>query len=541
MSARRQSKAQIPQGPITVTWELAHLPSSQHRAGLAGLVLMVRWLATNRPTDATWTCRLDRVDAVSASLVVDLAGMKVLFDGTYAAALVEQSSKTPWAGQEPKRVDEVEIADKKGKSKTEKRYVYDVVQPRGAFLADPPLDDPPWIKLWRDMVWNVLRGVPATRGSYQSRANGVASHDGDDAFQQLVNGDRSVELPSTYYLGAQAFTAEGVSFKDRGRNQFLLHFWPFAVPIYVPQVMKSDGSREFAGFAFAVPDVADLATFCDEYLNKVLTGREPELNGYRPRAAVVDVAAESGLDVLRRISDALGGAEHAKETGDLLLGVDVIHAEKEGNNVRIRGVARVEPGRGLVDEYRRVRGAYWDSGFRKVRVGNVLSGRAWWRGFDRVFETVSQGQTIGSEYFRHDAKYAFNGGEMMIDDAANEETLEVQIYRAVGQYVSYKLDSKYKLKWESVKDSPGLKNEYNEKREKIGREAFLAVRGRDLVAFKQWFAETLCSAPQRSYIKAPAEEVGARKEARFQRLARAVLDNPEEVRTLTLMALSAHS
>ena len=31
---------------LELDYQLAELPSSQHRAGLAGLVLMVRWLTT---------------------------------------------------------------------------------------------------------------------------------------------------------------------------------------------------------------------------------------------------------------------------------------------------------------------------------------------------------------------------------------------------------------------------------------------------------------------------------------------------------------
>lgn len=547
MSAPRRGKAPVDSGPVTVSWSLAELPSAQHRAGLAGLVLMVEWLNHNRG-DAKWTCRLDRVDAAGCVLTVDQEGMSALFDATYAAELVEHEAKAPRKDKnkhvvEPKRIDEVPIVDGKGKTKVEKRFIYEDVVPRGGLLASSPYDNAAWIKLWRDMVWGVLRGVPATRGAYEARAAQAPSADASAALEQLRDGERAVDLPSTYYLGAQAINAEQVSFRDRGRFQFLLHFWPFATPIYVPATFDHDGNRSFVGYALAVPDVANLALYCSEYKG-VLRDREPALSGYRPRAAIVDLAEEAGLDTLRRVSDALSAAEKQKAaTEDLVLAIEVIHVEKEGNNIRIRGVARVEPVRGVIDAYRRVRDAYWSAPFRTIRVGNVVARRPdWWAGFDRLIETTPQKLTIGSEYFRRDAKHAFNGGEIMANDDADDDKIEVLVYRAVGQYVSHKLKSKYDLDWKGAKGDDDKSKDYGDKRRKVALDAFLAVRARDRESFKTWFAETLCSAPQRAYVKADsAEEYARTSEARFQKLARAVLDRPDEVRTLTLLALSAQS
>lgn len=33
------------EGPLTLQWTLDELPTSQHRTGLAGLVLVLRWMA----------------------------------------------------------------------------------------------------------------------------------------------------------------------------------------------------------------------------------------------------------------------------------------------------------------------------------------------------------------------------------------------------------------------------------------------------------------------------------------------------------------
>jgi CRISPR-associated protein Cmx8 len=80
-----------------------------------------------------------------------------------------------------------------------------------------------------------------------------------------------------------------------------------------------------------------------------------------------------------------------------------------------------------------------------------------------------------------------------------------------------------------VKGNPALEKDYHEKKEKVAKDAFLAVRARTGTDFATYFVSTLCSVPQR---------VG---EARYQILARALLEKPETARTITLLALSARA
>lgn len=81
---------------IHLDYELAELPSAQHRAGLAGLVLMVRWLDRN-PDRRKGTLALSRVDAHGATLSLDLEGLQALFDETYAATRISDTATWPVA------------------------------------------------------------------------------------------------------------------------------------------------------------------------------------------------------------------------------------------------------------------------------------------------------------------------------------------------------------------------------------------------------------------------------------------------------------
>ena len=379
------------------SWTLDELPSSQHKTGLVGLLLLLRWL-DKKPKAKRRGVRKVSVDASSATVEIDFEGLSWLFDEAYAATSVENEYNAPFKGVEPVRVVSRDVTDAKkldkntGRpvTKTVKKYVYRGVQIQGAFLAeiDPGGEEGLWIKLWRDFVWGVLRAVPATRAPYNDRAGGKKSGDAEDAWIALTRDvSRSVELPSTYFVGAQAATAENVSFKDRERFQFLLHFWPFAVGIAVPTVVNRQRKTEFSGHVLCFPDVSDLALFCDEYEGALLSRSEDPL-AYLPKQAVLDFPAEGGLQFLSALRARLTAAQSKQRTHDLVLGVDIIHLEREGNNVRTRSTSRIEPSDLIQDEYDRLKTSFYDPTFRRQLLLNLLAQKPWHTGFDRLFATM---------------------------------------------------------------------------------------------------------------------------------------------------------
>jgi len=403
MATRRKSvskpkvDASAAEPAIELSWHLDELPSSQHKTGLAGLVLLIKWMSRKAKARARGVLSVE-VDAACARVKVDRDGLAWLFDEAYAAASVDSERDDPFKGVEPARIIEREVVDKKkidkktGKPLTriQKKYVYAIVQPHGALLveADPKGEAGPWIKLWRDFVWSVLRAVPATRAPYNACAAGTDSGEADHAWTALTRAvPRAVELPSTYFVGAQAVTAENVAFKDRERLQFLLHFWPFAVGLSVPTIVGRDGKPESIGHVLSFSDIADLEAFCEEYAG-VLRSRSPDVLGYLPRQAVLDLPAEGGLQFLSALRARLLAAEGKKRTRDLVLGVDVFHIQREGYNVRTRSTTRVEPSEVLQDEYDRIRQNCRDPLFRRQLLRNLLAGRGWTDGFERLFATM---------------------------------------------------------------------------------------------------------------------------------------------------------
>lgn len=558
--AKTKSKT-APIDRLELTYCLAELPSSQHRAGLAGLACVIRWLERQpefkEKTKNGTLCKIT-LDDLSASIELNQAGVEALFNEIYAASTEEQECSQPWKNKQkeiipPLREEEREVADKKGETRTKKVYIYPVVVPAGSFLADPTYDrsvegkNGLWVKLWRDMVWSILRGVPATRKPFEARAEGSYGDDAASVWKQLTQPeDYTVNLPSTYFLGAQSSNAENVPFKDRARFQFLLHFWLFAAQIYVPAVIDNEGKRNFVGYALAIPDVANLKCFCDN-LPEILSDRSTQKSGCRPRDAVVDLAVESALDMMKRLRDRLKqktGEQLENPDKYLVFGIDVIHTEKQGNNIRILSSSRLDPEESMLDQYAQIRDEFWSPLFRKQCLLNLVNEQPWYAGFDVALCTLPYERTIEDSRFQRDVREkleALSQEERQMDETTSVDksvSIETLVFRLVRNYVTRKLKSKYDLEYKT--EWKGLKNEelnqkadykkYSEMQAKVAKSAFLDVRSRtEQMDFINYFVSSLCSVPQHM------------KSSDYVELAQALYRDPGKIRTLTLLALSANS
>jgi CRISPR-associated protein Cmx8 len=552
---------------LTLDYQLAELPSSQHRAGLAGLGLIIRWLERQpefqkKIADGA-ICRLTyHSDGRGAILEVNQAGLEILFDEIYAATMEQTRStklRTKKNGEiiQPIAEDEEEILDKKtgkpkidkktGQVQTKKIYIYPVVVPKGSFLSDEQYDKTPhgeWTKLWRNALWEILKGKPATRLPFNARVDGACKDDSSKVWVSLTNSlEKTVELPGSFFLGAQARNAEVIPFQDVTRFQFLLHFWFYCASIYVPQKTKFEKDKEnkkfvekpeSIGYAIAIPDITELELFCDEFL-EILKDRSSEVLGYRPKDAIVDLAIESALDTMKRLKDRLVAREGDKATNNLVSGFDVIHA-KPGEDVKFLGIMRIKPDFAMVDRYSQIRNGYWNPLFRKQRLLNLVNHHPWYQGFDKLLCSLPYEQSIENDYFRRDVREAFQHEVEQMDESimngeqVNDAKLDELVFQLVRNYVGRKLESKYQLKWSEVKDKPDKKKDYEEMKQKVAKDAFLAVRSRtEKMDFINYFASTLCSVPQ--YLK--SED--------YLSLTQALYSDHDRIRTLTLLALSANS
>ncbi len=520
---------------VELKYTLTELPSSQHRAGLAGLVMLLQDLEKgDRVTGA-----LKELSDRGVSVVLNETGLKNLLDEVYAASEELQGRDAAFKGVEPTKIEEQEFVDPKtNKSKLKKVYYYPQIVPKGQFLeASDETQNKVWIKLWRDMVWQIMRGVPATRRPYEDRASGKDSSDIKSTWKQISQEfDKPTDLASTYFIGAQAANAERVNFKDLGRYQFLLHFWTFATQIYVPQSIDRDNKRTFEGYCLAVPDVSRLKTFCDDY--RLIMKRSADTSRYRPKDAIIEIPEEAALDTFRRLTEVIKAASFKHETRNLVFGVDIFHTVRDGNNVRLLYSGRVEPKRERDDAYSEIKQTIKDSFFKKQRLLNLLANREWYHGFDKLLGKLPIDQGLMSKFFSIDARTSFtqaldkhNGRMKMKGTTGNvaeqeDVCLEALVLKIIDGYLGSKLSDKYDLEWKNLTDDKG-KRDYSDKKTHLGKECFYAIRSRTGEDFINFFAANICSVPQRltrnEYLKVTSE----------------LYKNTEQVRTLSMIALSA--
>ncbi|MGE3806167.1 MAG: type I-MYXAN CRISPR-associated protein Cmx8 [Gemmataceae bacterium] len=245
---------------VVVKYDLFDLPTAQHKAGLAGLILQVRHMkATKRNYAKDAIPVIENMTSTSATVRFSKKSLQGILDAVYEAEWVEVESKSKWPGAKPKAIREVEEHDPQtNTTKKVKRFVYKRVRPCGNFLRDryPKMDEgKDWHKLWREMLWAIPRGIPKTRIPFDQRANGKHCKEGQDAWNDLLKVEKArqantfftTEVASSLWLGAQATNAEFIRFLGRAEHNLLLHFWPLTVLVYVPQQITREGDSEFVG------------------------------------------------------------------------------------------------------------------------------------------------------------------------------------------------------------------------------------------------------------------------------------------------------
>jgi CRISPR-associated protein Cmx8 len=530
--------------------------------------------ARKRPTEELPT--FEEMTATSAIVTFTEKSVRALLDDLYDARIGQVEVRSKWQGAEPIEIREIEEIDPETqKAKTVRLFVYPVVQPRGHFLRDSfPDGEGPWLKLWQDMLWAIPRGIPKTRLPFQQRAEGKPCEEGGRAWESLVKAGAArnkgqfytADVSSALWLGAQATNAEGIPFQGRAEQNFLLHFWQLVVLIFVPQRIDIDGSSEFAGYVLAIPEVANLEEFCAEY-PLMLQSLSADVRGYRPAEAVIDLPAEGALafiDHLARLAERMADATQIKYS---VSAVEFMHLIKIGNNVKSSASGRVSPNPRLLREYRQITGApgkpapYRNPLFRRGLLQALLNDECWFEPMDPILAQHPWPFFVRSEqsprklpWFWQDAANRFAAVTIEYEETSTEEPmtnadssspktdtlLAILIYRLVRNYVNQKTEEKSDIKWENFKDKK-IKDEktgketvdvpqkYRETREKVASGTFLEMRSRREQAFVDHFTATFC------YVKQYLSEDD------FQVVAQALLYEPENVKTLTLLALSANS
>lgn len=531
---------------LQLRYRLSDLPTSTHRAGLAGLVLFLAWRETceARPTrPSRGVCRIATLTDDGAALEIDREGLQDLFDEVFEAK-VDEEAAARLAVQAAEKKLRKEKATAKGKGKAVKEDD-DKERKPPLFVAGGPIAywDPvgavgPWASLWRESAYSVIRAIPKTRVPYEQRAAGKPV-DLVSAFWKSLQENAALPMKGHFLLGAAESTPDGIAWTDTAERILLLYFWLFAAQVYALMQLEP-GEKEFlrvAGYVVAVPDVARLRTYTTRYPRALLARSQTSVARY-PADARVASLAEAGLTYT-----SLFGNEEAE---DLLLGVDLFRLAKGKNShlFRVLEISRVVPSRDVLTAYAQARGRFFSPAHRAFRFDNLVSGRPPFTGYADLLQRRPLAETLESRWFIHDANeeeklakprtpsdVAPEAQEGEIESSTPAErpplTLEALVRDLLSQHLVSKLFDKYRLRWQDVKGTPALERSYLEKKRKEARDIGLRLRNERGSSFRWAFVRIVTSWQQ--YL--PPD--------RYALLLTALEQSPDRVRDATMLSLAA--
>jgi CRISPR-associated protein Cmx8 len=407
---------------LELGYVLHDLPSAQHKAGLAGLVVVLKSLQARRARS------LPEILHVSPGQLViraSQASLQAVFDDLYDATTEEVQVAKKWAGQAPRREVLVTQRDPDtGKTQQARQYVYERDVPKAEFLRAfgmPPV----WLRLWRDAVWSTVRGIPKTRLPYEQRRDRKPVTVAADTWTDLMRWRSrtqdgrgySTDLAGTPFVGAQARTAESVPFRVDASHKLLLHFWPVVMTCWVPEVLRPARTRrevrtdrEPVGYVLAVPEVADLEGFVETFPG-IVAELSPESAGFRPRQALISLPEEGALEFLREVSRIARARAGREETASSVHGVEVYHLQKRGNTIPVLHASRVPMDRGTLERYELVRELRHPL-LKAQLIRNVLQNRPWHEGFGGVFTVNPQEVFFRRDFVRDVTRRFTQSGRM---------------------------------------------------------------------------------------------------------------------------------
>jgi CRISPR-associated protein Cmx8 len=551
---------------IVVAYDLFTLPTAFHKAGLAGLVLLIKSLTARQILAAD--VAICEVTRTGARVTFTESLVRTLMDDVYDAEHKEVAVKSKWQG--------VEVARPPTASEREAGtpHIYRIVQPKGAFF-DNVFDGEKeiWRKLWRDMLWNIPRSRPTSREPYNQRADGQSCKEGPNAWAELARFWKAREkntfftagLSSALIPGAQAVNAEGVAFEGRAEQNILLHFWPLTVLVFVPQQVNRDGTTSLppSSYSLAIPDVSNLTEFVRDYPN-LLACLSGNARGYRPAQSVIDLPAEGALAFLEDLAELTG---LLVETGELRFStaaIEYLHLVKEGNNVKTMAAGRVSPSQRLLTGYRAIASPpdettrYRNPLFRRGLLEALFDDVPWFQPFGRTFSLFDAEVFIrqprqadgesGPPQFAFDVAKKLRHETNLFTQTLQRHTdmpdiprptapPAVIVNRVVRGYLLARTQEKTGIDPEKYKSPEGgtdykaMPPEFNEAKQKLALSLILEFRSRRDQALVDHFAATFFSVTQR------LSEPDRLELANLLTVA----DRRDDLKTLVLLSLSANS
>ena len=562
---------------VLVPWSLPDLPTAQHKAGLAGLLVYVRKMPHFiRDSNVAFPV-IESSSAVELSIRFTQASLTTLMDSVYEGEKHLKESRTKWkervpsGGQRERNPDREKtvMVEENGQKREVKVFLYEVDRPKAELISYwlGGNGENPWVVLWRDAVRRVLRAGGGTEKIYAFTAQGKSptkkSGDLKELWSGLVAAARNRRgtvkaVPTSMFIGAEEKSAERVEFKGEVRHNLLLHFWPFVSPVFVPRVLQREKGQwkpQYLGFVMVVPEVGDLTEFASviDAHWRSLQGSGGNGSGRRPWQSLIDTAVEGGLAFLHSLAiDRLKEMDDG-DFFDAVPQVELYHLEKRHNNIRMLAAQSVRPSAGMLRKFDRIMvQSRLNFMFKRLLLHNLLDELPWHvRAVETLFTRfpvelfIRSDKSPGfSQNFGLSAREQF---KIERNNMSEQINIASKVYDFVGEFVAQRAEKRGGVKRDELpkKDGKvdwsapsGKTKDYLAAREKVATDAFLAIRGRNSDEFVDYFVGSICAVPQFMGAKGVSPNDG------FIAISSALHESESkrtEMKNLTMLALCAHA
>lgn len=566
----KKSAKPAPPAEIEVSYDLRDLPSAQHKAGLAGLLLQIENMCERQQVgQLPSSCEIPKVierTPTTARVRFTERSLQDLFDDLYDAEPAMPRSKLKQESSTKKRKKPSQVFepdDLKSQSK-EDRF-----RPKGHFLrryTEGAKES--WYNLWCDMIFAVPRNKPMTHLPYKDRVGGLPTREGSATWKELLARDKALalgkaataELAGSLMLAVQALTAEAVPFEDRVEAKLLLHFWLLTARVFVPQRVDADGKAEFVGYTLAIPEVEHLEKFCNRYKH-LLERLDAKKNLFRPAGAVIALPEQGPLEFLHDLDRLATEKAIAEGPAAYVAGMEFFHMVVVGKNVKLRAHGRISVEKSVLEEYARLRCECFNPVLLAGRLRAYLHARPWYEALDTPIHEREWWHFVHSSQERRRTPTAMIGFAWEVDryfkqlrstgpeahnseaipmeqHAASPEAVDAIVYEMVRVYVRERACKRADIDPKQVED---WWTRTADERRDVCAKLFLELRSRHGDDFVGHFTDTFASVAQ--WLD----------EDRFLLVSRALMrpyadeDGPDrprtrdDIKTLTMLALSAHS
>ena len=552
---------------VSVAYDLNELPTAQHKAGLAGLLLQISSMKDRGKTVPE--CSVSSGGTL-ATIQFTKATTQSVFDDLYDGSIAPE-----WFPQKKAKehlLDERTV--ERGEQKV-RQFSYDVVRPSLHTIAHfaAGVSGTALVKLWQDMLWGVPRGVNTNRIPFevvagwnrrlpkdQRRVAKAPSAKGEEIWKALcnfqANTSKTFPIKGDLLLGSQEHNAELIAFDSREEQSILLHFWHLASLVFVPQSLKFklrqgrlQVQRKNDGFAIAIPDVADLNGYVKRFRTMLQRwAGDPVPQFGRPPSHIVEIAFEGAISLADREHQAsIGGlTASSSELRRSMAGVDFLHFKTSKNGARLVGTGKLPMSDRFLLRCRRDLGDYSASAnrmnplFRRGVLRALLDDSPWFVPFGKLFAEYPAELFVPSErsprhwWFWADARRKLSQETSKMRDSADDPPDDnARLATAVNRFVRKYLDdrlAKENPSWDVAQFRKNRKTpkEAAEARQKLAERLFLEFRSRSDQAFAAHFSGTFFRVPQ--YVGRD-----------FEYVAKQLIEYTDNVKTLALMALSSNS